>query len=55
MMDLSEGVDEECEGSIEGMLGQRSVRLNDQFRMVFELDEQTDPQTVTIFSIEDYH
>lgn len=35
--------------------GQRSVRLNDQFRMVFELDETTDPQTVTIISIEDYH
>lgn len=33
----------------------RSVRLNDQFRMVFELDERTDPQTVTILSIEDYH
>ncbi|MBI3434917.1 MAG: type II toxin-antitoxin system RelE/ParE family toxin, partial [Proteobacteria bacterium] len=38
-----------------GRDGQRSVRLNDQFRMVFELDERTDPQTVTILSIEDYH
>lgn len=38
-----------------GRHGQRSVRLNDQFRMVFELDEHTDPQTVTILSIEDYH
>ena len=35
--------------------GQRSIRLNDQFRMVFELDEDTEPQTVTILSIEDYH
>ena len=35
--------------------GQRSIRLNDQFRMVFELDEQTEPQTVTILAIEDYH
>nr|WP_047166982.1 type II toxin-antitoxin system RelE/ParE family toxin [Sphingomonas sp. Y57] len=35
--------------------GQRSIRLNDQFRMVFELDEQTDPQTATIIAIEDYH
>lgn len=35
--------------------GQRSIRLNIQFRMVFELDEETDPQTVTILSIEDYH
>jgi proteic killer suppression protein len=35
--------------------GQRSIRLNDQFRLVFELDEETDPQTATILSIEDYH
>jgi proteic killer suppression protein len=35
--------------------GQRSIRLNDQYRMVFELDEETDPQTVTILKIEDYH
>lgn len=35
--------------------GERSIRLNDQFRMVFELDEQTEPQTVTILAIEDYH
>lgn len=35
--------------------GQRSIRLNDQIRMVFELDEETDPQTITILSIEDYH
>ena len=35
--------------------GQRSIRLNDQYRMVFELNEQTNPQTVTVLSIEDYH
>ena len=35
--------------------GQRSVRLNDQYRMIFELNEETEPQTITIFSIEDYH
>lgn len=35
--------------------GQRSIRLNDQFRMVFELDESTKPQTVTVLAIEDYH
>lgn len=35
--------------------GQRSIRLNDQYRMVFELDEATSPQTATIISIEDYH
>jgi proteic killer suppression protein len=35
--------------------GQRSIRLNDQYRMVFELDESTKPPTVTIIAIEDYH
>ncbi|MGH6858291.1 MAG: type II toxin-antitoxin system RelE/ParE family toxin [Methylocella sp.] len=35
--------------------GQRSIRLNDQYRMVFELDEETEPQTITILTIEDYH
>jgi len=36
--------------------GQRSIRLNDQYRMVFELDEETTPEpTVTILAIEDYH
>ena len=35
--------------------GLRSIRLNDQYRMVFELNEKTNPQTVTIVSIEDYH
>lgn len=35
--------------------GHRSIRLNNQFRMVFTLDERTNPQTVTILGIEDYH
>lgn len=35
--------------------GLRSIRLNDQFRMVFELDETRNPQSVTILAIEDYH
>lgn len=35
--------------------GQRSIRLNDQYRLVFELDEETNPPTVTILGIEDYH
>ena len=35
--------------------GQRSIRLNDQYRMVFELDEEAEPQTITILAIEDYH
>jgi toxin HigB-1 len=35
--------------------GQRSIRLNDQYRMILTLDESTNPQTVTIIGIEDYH
>lgn len=39
-----------------GREGQRSIRLNDQYRMVFELDEETKPEsTITILDIEDYH
>lgn len=34
--------------------GQRSIRLNDQYRMVFTLSD-TEPLTVTVLSIEDYH
>jgi proteic killer suppression protein len=35
--------------------GQRGVRLNEKYRMVFELDEQHEPPTTTIIAIEDYH
>jgi proteic killer suppression protein len=38
-----------------GREGQRSIRLNDQYRLVFELDEQAEPPTITILQIEDYH
>lgn len=38
-----------------GREGQRSIRLNDQFRMVFTVDETTNPQIATIIDIEDYH
>ena len=38
-----------------GRDGLRSLRLNDQFRLVFTLDEGTKPPTITILSIEDYH
>ena len=34
---------------------QRSIRINDQYRMVFRLDDETDSPTITILSIEDYH
>jgi proteic killer suppression protein len=35
--------------------GQRSIRVNDQYRLVFTLDSDTDPQTATVIAIEDYH
>lgn len=35
--------------------GLRSIRLNDQYRMVFELDDREEPPTATIIAIEDYH
>jgi proteic killer suppression protein len=35
--------------------GEYSVRLNDQFRLVFRLDGTTTPPTICIDSIEDYH
>lgn len=35
--------------------GQRSIRLNDQWRAVFVLDETTAPPTIEIIAIEDYH
>jgi proteic killer suppression protein len=38
-----------------GREGQRSIRLNDQYRMVLALDESANPPTVTILGIEDYH
>lgn len=34
---------------------QRSIRLNDQWRLVFRLDDQCSPHRVTVVSVEDYH
>ncbi|WP_374655119.1 type II toxin-antitoxin system RelE/ParE family toxin [Phenylobacterium sp.] len=34
---------------------QRSIRINDQWRLVFRLDEKCSPQRVTVIAIEDYH
>jgi toxin HigB-1 len=34
---------------------QRSIRLNDQWRLVFRLDEQCAPPRVTVVAVEDYH
>ncbi|TPL79103.1 plasmid maintenance system killer protein [Mesorhizobium sp. B2-3-13] len=35
--------------------GQRSIRVNEKYRIVFTLDSETAPQKATILSIEDYH
>ena len=35
--------------------GQRSIRINDQYRMVFEIDTQRKPNKITILRIEDTH
>lgn len=35
--------------------GQRSIRLNGQWRIVFELDSDSNPQTLRILEVVDYH
>jgi proteic killer suppression protein len=35
--------------------GQRSIRLNGQWRLVFILDEATLPPTIAVVAVEDYH
>jgi toxin HigB-1 len=35
--------------------GQRSIRLNQQYRIVFTLDSNVSPQKITILAIQDYH
>ncbi len=35
--------------------GQRSIRVNQSYRIVFLLDSDTEPQIATILSVEDYH
>lgn len=35
--------------------GQRSIRVNDKYRIVFLLDSEIEPQKATILAIEDYH
>lgn len=34
---------------------QRSIRLNKQWRLILELDNDTEPKTIKIVGIEDYH
>ena len=35
--------------------GQRSIRLNKQWRLVFELDDCSSPPIANILGVEDYH
>lgn len=35
--------------------GQRSIRLNDQYRLILELDDSQDPPTVIVVEVDDYH
>lgn len=35
--------------------GQRSIRINAQWRLVFELDTTQRPPTIVVLSVEDYH
>lgn len=35
--------------------GQRSIRVNNSYRIVFLLDSEIEPQIATILSVEDYH
>jgi proteic killer suppression protein len=35
--------------------GQRSIRLNKQWRLVFRLEEISNPPKIIVLSIEDYH
>lgn len=43
---------EKLQGEMEGY---RSIRVNDKYRMVFTIDTTTQPNAVTIISVEDYH
>jgi proteic killer suppression protein len=35
--------------------GQKSIRLNDQWRLIFRIDSSRNPPKMTILAIEDYH
>lgn len=35
--------------------GQRSIRINDQWRLVFTLDETSSPPIIMVLAVEDYH
>jgi toxin HigB-1 len=40
---------------LKGRPGQRSIRINKQWRLVFTLDTTCTPNKMTILGVEDYH
>src|SRR5881396_3745627 len=38
-----------------GRSGRRSIRINQQWRMVFTIDTERTPNKITVLSVEDYH
>lgn len=40
---------------LQGRGEERSIRLNDQWRLVFTIDTDCQPNKVTVIGIEDYH
>ncbi len=43
---------EKLDGSF---VGKRSIRINDQWRLIFTIDTDSKPNKITVLSIEDYH
>jgi proteic killer suppression protein len=35
--------------------GERSIRLNKKWRLIFTIDENRNPKTIVILKVEDYH
>jgi proteic killer suppression protein len=40
---------------LEGRGGERSIRLNKQWRLIFTIDTECNPPKITVLSVEDYH
>ena len=43
---------EKLQGDMDGL---RSIRVNDQYRLIFSINTDAQPNSVTIISVEDYH
>ena len=40
---------------LKGRGKERSIRINDQWRLVFNIDTESKPNRITILGVEDYH